>query len=33
YVIDASEINAYLVAVYIAVIVEKAALDSIVKEG
>ena len=33
YVIDASEINAYLVAVYSAVIVEKAALDSIVKEG
>ena len=33
YVIDASEINAYLVAVYSAVIVEKSALDSIVKEG
>lgn len=33
YVIDASEVNAYLVAVYGAVIVEKSALDSIVKEG
>lgn len=33
YVIDASEINAYLVAVYSAIIVEKSALESIVKEG
>lgn len=33
YVIDASEINAYLVAVYSAVIIEKSALDMIVKEG
>lgn len=33
YVIDASEINAYLVAVYSAVIIEKSALESIVKEG
>ncbi|AGZ80928.1 50S ribosomal protein L4 [Campylobacter fetus] len=33
YVIDASEVNAYLVSVYSAVIAEKAALQSIVKEG
>lgn len=33
YVIDKSEINAYLVAVYSAVVIEKSALDSIVKEG
>ncbi len=33
YVIDASEVNAYLVAVYSAVIAEKSALESIVKEG
>lgn len=34
YVIDASEINAYLVSVYSAVIIEKSALDMIiVKEG
>lgn len=33
YVIDASEINAYLVSVYSAIIIEKAALESIVKEG
>lgn len=33
YVIDASEINAYLVAVYSAVIIEKDALENIVKEG
>lgn len=33
YVIDINEINAYLVAVYSAVIIEKSALESIVKEG
>lgn len=33
YVIDKSEINAYLVAVYSAVIIEKTALESIMKEG
>ncbi|MCI6989160.1 MAG: 50S ribosomal protein L4 [Campylobacter sp.] len=33
YVIDASEINAYLVAVYSAVIIEKDALENIIKEG
>ncbi|WP_291947043.1 50S ribosomal protein L4 [Campylobacter sp.] len=33
YVIDASEVNAYLVSVFNAVIIEKAALESIVKEG
>ena len=33
YVIDASEVNAYLVSVYSAVIAEKSALQSIVKEG
>lgn len=33
YVIDASEINAYLVSVYSAVIIEKTALESIIKEG
>lgn len=33
YVIDASEINAYLVSVYSAVVIEKSALDMIVKEG
>ena len=33
YVVDASEVNAYLVAVYGAVIAEKAALESIIKEG
>lgn len=32
YVIEASEINAYMVAVYSSIIVEKSALDSIVKE-
>lgn len=33
YVIDASEINAYLVAVYSSVIIENKALEAIVKEG
>lgn len=33
YAIDVSEINAYLVKVYSAVIIEKSALDKIVKEG
>lgn len=33
YVVDASEVNAYLIAVYGAIIAEKAALQSIVKEG
>ena len=33
YVIDASEINAYLVSVYSAVIIEKSALQSIIQEG
>ncbi|WP_314977699.1 50S ribosomal protein L4 [Campylobacter rectus] len=33
YLIDASEINAYLVATYGAVVIEKAALESIIKEG
>ena len=33
YVIDASELNAYLVAVYSAVIIEKTALESTIKEG
>ena len=33
YVVDASEVNAYLVSVYSAVIAEKSALQSIVKEG
>ncbi|WP_279176845.1 50S ribosomal protein L4 [Campylobacter insulaenigrae] len=33
YVVDASEVNAYLVSVFNAVIIEKAALESIVKEG
>lgn len=33
YVVDASEVNAYLVAVYGAVIAEKSALESIIKEG
>lgn len=33
YVVDASEVNAYLVATYSAVIVEKAALQTITKEG
>lgn len=33
YVVDASEVNAYLVAVYGAVITEKSALESIIKEG
>ena len=33
YVVDASEVNAYLVAVYVAVIAEKSALESIIKEG
>lgn len=32
YVIQASEINAYMVAVYSSIVVEKSALDSIVKE-
>ncbi|EAJ0325869.1 50S ribosomal protein L4 [Campylobacter lari] len=33
YVVDVSEVNAYLVSVFNAVIIEKAALESIVKEG
>ena len=33
YVIDASEVNAYLVAVYSSVIAEKEALQTIIKEG
>ena len=33
YLIDASEINAYLVATYGAVVIEKAALETIIKEG
>ena len=33
YVIDASEVNAYLVAVYSSVIAEKQALQTIIKEG
>lgn len=33
YAIDVSEINAYLVKVYSAVIIEKSALDKIIKEG
>lgn len=33
YVVDISEINAYLVSVYSAIIIEKSALESIVKEG
>jgi ribosomal protein, L4/L1 family len=33
YLIDVSEINAYLVSTYSAVIIEKAALESITKEG
>ncbi|HEC1758617.1 TPA: 50S ribosomal protein L4 [Campylobacter lari] len=33
YVVDISEVNAYLVSVFNAVIIEKAALESIVKEG
>lgn len=33
YVIDAGELNAYLVAVYSAVIIEKTALESTIKEG
>ncbi|MFL1707153.1 MULTISPECIES: 50S ribosomal protein L4 [unclassified Campylobacter] len=33
YLVDASEINAYLVSVFSAVIIEKAALESITKEG
>lgn len=33
YVVDASEVNAYLVTVYGAVIAEKSALESIIKEG
>lgn len=33
YVVDASEVNAYLVATYSAVIIEKAALQTITKEG
>lgn len=33
YVIDISEINAYLVAVYSAVIIEKSAFETIIKEG
>ena len=33
YVVDASEVNAYLVAVYGSVIAEKAALEAIIKES
>ncbi|ARJ55682.1 50S ribosomal protein L4 [Campylobacter cuniculorum] len=33
YVIDTSEVNAYLVSVFNAVLIEKSALDSITKEG
>lgn len=33
YLIDASEINAYLVSTYSSVIIEKAALETIIKEG
>ncbi|WP_169753130.1 50S ribosomal protein L4 [Campylobacter mucosalis] len=33
YVVDASEVNAYLVSTYSAVIIEKAALQTITKEG
>ncbi|EAL0271376.1 50S ribosomal protein L4 [Campylobacter lari] len=33
YVVDISEVNAYLVSVFNAVIIEKTALESIVKEG
>ncbi|MGP1486201.1 MAG: 50S ribosomal protein L4 [Campylobacter sp.] len=33
YLVDVSEINAYLVSTYSAVIIEKAALESITKEG
>lgn len=33
YLVDASEVNAYLVSVFGAVIIEKAALESITKEG
>ncbi|MBF7044375.1 50S ribosomal protein L4 [Campylobacter volucris] len=33
YVVDISEVNAYLISVFKAVIIEKAALESIVKEG
>ena len=33
YVVDASEVNAYLVSVFSSVIVEKAALQTITKEG
>lgn len=33
YLIDASELNAYLVAAYTAVIIEEAALKNIIKEG
>lgn len=33
YLVDASEVNAYLVSVFSAVIIEKAALESITKEG
>lgn len=33
YVVDASEVNAYLVATYSAVIIEKAALANLTKEG
>ena len=33
YVVDASEINAYLVSAYSSVIIEKAALENITKEG
>ena len=32
YVVDASEVNAYLIAVYGSVVFEKAAFESIVKE-
>ena len=33
YVVDASEVNAYLVSAYSSVIIEKAALENITKEG
>lgn len=33
YVVDATELNAYLVAVYSAVIIEKSALETTIKEG
>ncbi|MCG4129339.1 50S ribosomal protein L4, partial [Campylobacter coli] len=33
YVVDVTEVNAYLVSVFNAVIMEKSALESITKEG